>query len=254
MRKALVIGNWKMNGRLAANEALLNGLSSGAECLSDDVEVAVCPPSVYIAQAASLLQKSSIGVGAQNIATQASGAFTGEVSAEMLTDFGCEWVIAGHSERRSLYGESDQDVALKVAKAVESGIVPVICVGETLEEREAGQALARVRSQLEAALAQLEGDQLASIVVAYEPVWAIGTGLTATPDQAQEVHQVLRQALNECQVDLGDKVRILYGGSVNAANADSLFAQPDIDGGLIGGASLKVDDFLAICRAAAVES
>ncbi len=254
MRKALVIGNWKMNGRLAANKVLVDALNSGYEKALEKVDVALCPPGVYLAQVQTLLADSSIELGAQNVCASVEGAFTGEVSAGMLADFGCDWVIVGHSERRSLYAESDEQVAEKTKRILESGMSPVVCVGETLEEREAGQALLRVESQLKAVLDSLQPDQQEKLIVAYEPVWAIGTGLTATPEQAQEVHRALRNVLAEQQVELGEKVRILYGGSVNAANADALFAQPDIDGGLIGGASLKADDFLAICRAAAEQS
>lgn len=254
MRKALVIGNWKMNGRQAANKMLVDALNSGYEKALEKVDVALCPPGVYLAQVQVLLAGSSIELGAQNVCANAEGAFTGEVSAGMLAEFGCDWVIVGHSERRSLYAESDEQVAEKTKRILESGMSPVVCVGETLEEREAGQALQRVESQLKAVLDSLQPDQQEKLIVAYEPVWAIGTGLTATPEQAQEVHRALRNVLAEQQVELGEKVRILYGGSVNAANADALFAQPDIDGGLIGGASLKADDFLAICRAAAEQS
>lgn len=254
MRKALVIGNWKMNGRQDANEALLNALTSGYDNKLERVDVALCPPSVYLAQAQSLLQAGSIELGAQNVCADVEGAFTGEVSAGMLAEFGCRWVVIGHSERRSLYGETDAQVAEKAKRVLDAGMTPVVCVGETLEERESGLALQRVQSQLRAVLEEVPVEQLAELVVAYEPVWAIGTGLTATPEQAQEVHRALRDTLAAQQVELDEKVRILYGGSVNAANADALFAQPDIDGGLIGGASLKADDFLAICRAAAGES
>ena len=252
MRKALVIGNWKMNGALKANEALLQAISSGRDDTAlAAVDIAVCPPFVYLAQVHSLLAGSKVGLGAQNVCADTAGAFTGEVSAGMLREFACRWVIIGHSERRSLYGEADAEVSRKVERVLSEGMTPVVCVGETLEEREAGQALQRVCEQLDAAIKMLSNQQAAEIVVAYEPVWAIGTGLTASPEQAQEVHRKLREQLRERSLELGEKVRILYGGSVNSANADALFAQPDIDGGLIGGASLKAEDFLAICRAAA---
>jgi len=252
MRKALVIGNWKMNGALKANEALLQAISSGRDDTAlAAVDMAVCPPFVYLAQVHSLLAGSKVELGAQNVCADTAGAFTGEVSAGMLREFACRWVIVGHSERRSLYGEADAEVSRKVERVLSEGMTPVVCVGETLEEREAGRALQRVCEQLDAAIKMLSNQQAAEIVVAYEPVWAIGTGLTASPEQAQEVHRKLREQLRERSLELGEKVRILYGGSVNSANADALFAQPDIDGGLIGGASLKAEDFLAICRAAA---
>jgi len=252
MRKALVIGNWKMNGAFKANEALLQAISSGRDDTAlAAVDIAVCPPFVYLAQVHSLLAGSKVELGAQNVCADTAGAFTGEVSAGMLREFACRWVIVGHSERRSLYGEADAEVSRKVERVLSEGMTPVVCVGETLEEREAGQALQRVCEQLDAAIKMLSNQQAAEIVVAYEPVWAIGTGLTASPEQAQEVHRKLREQLRERSLELGEKVRILYGGSVNSANADALFAQPDIDGGLIGGASLKAEDFLAICRAAA---
>lgn len=253
MRKALVIGNWKMNGLLTRNTALLSDLASGvADESLQGVDIAVCPPSVYVQSAALQLGKADIGIGAQNLSEHASGAYTGEVSAEMLVDTGCSLVIIGHSERRTLFGESDSDVAAKVKAALASGLMPVVCVGETLQQREAGQATSVVNDQLQQALAGLNTADMEKTVVAYEPVWAIGTGLTASPEHAQDIHYVLRSTLAGFAAGVADKVRIVYGGSVNAGNAEALFAQPDIDGGLIGGASLKAQDFIAICRAAAV--
>jgi len=253
MRKALVIGNWKMNGLQSRNAELLADLASGITGRAfSRVDVAVCPPFLYVQAAVQQLADTAIAVGAQNMSQHASGAYTGEVSAEMLVDSGCTLVILGHSERRSLFGESDSDVAGKVKAALVAQLTPVVCVGETLQQREAGNAVSVVSEQLSQALAGLSLDELKRVVVAYEPVWAIGTGLTASPEQAQEIHQALRSVLAELSADAAKEMRILYGGSVNAANADSLFAQPDIDGGLIGGASLKAEDFIAICRAAAV--
>lgn len=253
MRKPLVIGNWKMNGLQARNRALVAAVASGvADEVLAAVDIGVCPPAVYVQAVAQQLAQTAIAVGAQNMSEHASGAFTGEVSAEMLIDVGCRLVILGHSERRSLFGERDEDVAAKVRAALAAGLTPVVCLGETLAQREAGQAVAWVAQQLKAAVAGLSADELERVVLAYEPVWAIGTGLTATPEQAQEIHRALRDELVGLSEQAAGKVRILYGGSVSAANAEALFAQPDIDGGLIGGASLKAEDFIAICRAAAV--
>ena len=253
MRKALVIGNWKMNGLRARNTGLVAAIASG---VTGDgfarVDVGICPPFVYLQAAAEQLENTAIAVGAQNMSQHSSGAYTGEVSAEMLVDAGCGLVILGHSERRSLFAESDTDVAAKVLAALAAQLTPVVCVGETLQQRESGEAETVVSGQLEQALKGLDMASLKRVVVAYEPVWAIGTGLTASPEQAQNIHQVLRSVLAGMSADAAEEMRILYGGSVNAANADALFAQPDIDGGLIGGASLKAEDFIAICRAAAV--
>lgn len=249
MKKKLIAGNWKMNGSLAANEALvrslLEGLRGDAGC-----DVAVCPPSVYLAQVRSLLGASDrIALGAQDVSQHENGAYTGDVSAAMLRDFGVRYAIVGHSERRQHQAESDTHVAIKVQRALAAGITPIVCVGETLAQREAGETKVIVKRQL-AAVIHLNGHCISEIVVAYEPVWAIGTGRTATPEQAQAVHALLRAQLRAA-TDRADRVRILYGGSMNAANAASLLAQPDIDGGLIGGASLKAPDFLSIIAAAA---
>lgn len=249
MRKSLVAGNWKLNGSLADNQELVAsivaGLSGGA------VEVAVCPPSPYLGQVKGLCE-GRLALGAQDVSEHKSGAYTGEVAASMLQEFGVEYVIVGHSERRSLFGDSDNRVAAKFVAAVQQGLKPVLCLGETLEEREAGATESVVRRQLEAVLDVVERKHWQHAVIAYEPVWAIGTGKTATPEQAQEVHAFLRGILAEALgEELGQSIRLLYGGSVKPDNAAELFAKEDIDGGLIGGASLKAADFLAIVQAAA---
>lgn len=238
-----------MHGSLAANEQLLSAVASGAKELNR-VESAVFAPFPYLAQVQSLLAETDVAWGAQNLSEHAQGAFTGEVSAAMLGDFGCRYVLVGHSERRSLYGESDAQVAAKVEAALALGLRPVLCVGETLAQREAGQTNEVVAGQLAAVLERVGIAAFAAIVVAYEPVWAIGTGRTASSAQAQEVHAALRAQLAALDAGIAAGVRILYGGSVKPQNAAELFAMPDIDGGLIGGASLVADDFLTICRAA----
>ncbi|HEU4459686.1 MAG TPA: triose-phosphate isomerase [Methylibium sp.] len=245
-RRKLVVGNWKMHGTHAANEALLEALKSAGPLPCD---AAVCVPFPYLAQAAERLARSAIEWGAQDCSAHSQGAYTGEVSVGMLADFGCRYVIVGHSERRALHGESDQLVADKARAALASGVTPIVCVGETLAEREADDTEAVVKRQLSAVihtLAHCTGE----MIVAYEPVWAIGTGRTASPEQAQAVHALLRAQLRAATPQ-ADRMRLLYGGSVKPDNAASLFAQPDIDGGLIGGASLKAADFLSICRASA---
>jgi triosephosphate isomerase len=242
----LMVGNWKMHGSLAANASLLSELLSGmggVNCLA-----AVCVPATHLAQAQSLLAGSAFALGAQDVSAHESGAYTGEVSAAMLRDFAVRYVIVGHSERRQFHGETDTVVAHKAQRALAAGITPIVCVGESLAEREAGQTEAVVKRQL-AAVIHTNGHCISEIVVAYEPVWAIGTGLTATPEQAQAVHAVLRAQLQAATAQ-ADRVSILYGGSMNAANAASLLAQPDVDGGLIGGASLKAPDFLSMLKAA----
>lgn len=244
--KTRIFGNWKMNGSLAANAALLDLLKQGLG--HADCEIAVCAPAPYLAQLQSLLSGSAIAIGAQDVSAQASGAFTGEVSGAMLREFGVRYVLVGHSERRQYHAESDELVARKAQAALASGITPVVCVGETLAQREAGETEAVVRRQL-SAVVQRNGHCLSEIVLAYEPVWAIGTGLTATPAQAQAVHAVLRAQLLAATTAAA-RVPILYGGSMNAANAAELLAQADIDGGLVGGASLKAADFLAIVACA----
>ncbi len=249
MRTPLVAGNWKMNGSRESAAALLEALVRGLE---DGVsaEVLVCPPFVYLADAQRLLRGSEVRLGAQSLCAEESGAFTGEVSAAMLQDFDCTHVIVGHSERRALYGEDDALVARKFMAAIKTGLVPVLCVGETLEEREQGVTSDVIRRQITAVLAAAGIEAFTQSVVAYEPVWAIGTGKTASPEQAQEVHREIRSILAAENATIADSLRILYGGSVKASNAAELFAMPDIDGGLVGGASLEAEQFLSIVRAA----
>jgi triosephosphate isomerase len=247
MRKKLVAGNWKMHGSLAENAALLDALKPGLT----GIEAVVCVPFPYLAQAQAVLSGSSIAWGAQNVSEQPKGAFTGEVSASMLLDFGCKYVIVGHSERRSFYGESDELVAKKYMAAQAAGLTPILCVGESLEERESGVTEAVVARQLDAVIQVAGVASLGKAVLAYEPVWAIGTGKTASPEQAQAVHAFIRGKIAALDAGIADKLLIQYGGSVKAANASELMVQPDIDGGLIGGASLVADEFIAICRAAA---
>ena len=246
MRRKLVVGNWKMNGGLAFNARLLDALASAwtAERAAARA-VGVCVPYPYLGQAQAALTGTSVFWGAQNVHAVASGAFTGEVAASMLVDFGCRFVIVGHSERRQLYRETDEEVAGKAVAVLEAHMTPIVCVGETPTEREAGETEAVVLRQLDAVLARV-GERVPAMVVAYEPVWAIGTGRTATPAQAQAVHARIRQRLAEVAAA---EVLVLYGGSVKADNAGALFAEPDIDGGLIGGASLKAEEFLAIAGA-----
>lgn len=249
MRQPLVAGNWKMNGSLGSVRELLSGVKAGIGDISK-CEVAVCPPYIFIPLAQSELSGTRIPWGAQNLSTEQSGAFTGEIAGSMLTDFGCTYVIVGHSERRSLYGEDDSLVAKKYAVASAAGLKPILCVGETLEEREKGVTEEVVARQLDA-LIDLEGaDALADGVVAYEPVWAIGTGMTATPEQAQDVHAFIRNRVAQHDSAVAEGLRILYGGSMKPGNAAELMAKADIDGGLIGGAALKAEDFLGICKAA----
>lgn len=245
--KKLIVGNWKMNGGLAANEALLSALIDGASALRD-VELAVCVPAPYLAQVQTRLQGTAMAWGSQDVSSHELGAYTGEVSAHMLKDFACRYAIVGHSERRQYHGETDEVVAAKAQRALAAGITPIVCVGETLAEREAGRTEAVVKRQLAAVIHNV-GHCTSELVVAYEPVWAIGTGRTATPEQAQQVHAVLRAQLMAASQN-AHRVHIVYGGSMNAANAASLLAQSDIDGGLIGGASLKPTDFLSIAQSA----
>jgi triosephosphate isomerase len=246
MKKKLIAGNWKMNGNEATNAALLQALLAGSADWHS--LVAVCVPSVYLAQVQKLVEGTGISLGAQDVSAQESGAFTGEISATMLKDFGTRYVIVGHSERRQYHGELDGTVATKAQRALAAGITPIVCVGETLAEREAGRTEEVVKRQL-AAVIHANGHCISEIVVAYEPVWAIGTGKTATPEMAQQVHAVLRAQLHAASEN-ADRVHLLYGGSMNAANAAQLLAQPDIDGGLVGGAALKAADFLSIIAAA----
>lgn len=244
--KKLIAGNWKMNGSTASNAALVQSLLEGAaawKCL-----VTVCVPAPYLAQVQAMVAGSGIDLGAQDVSSHESGAFTGEVSGSMLRDFGVRYAIVGHSERRQYHGETDAVVAEKAQRALAVGITPIVCVGETLAEREAGRTEEVVKRQL-AAVIHTNGHCISEIVVAYEPVWAIGTGKTASPEQAQQVHAVLRAQLRAASAQ-ADRVHILYGGSMNAANAAQLLSQPDIDGGLVGGAALKAADFLTIIAAA----
>jgi triosephosphate isomerase len=251
-RKPFVVGNWKMNGDTVANETLFTGLRAAIDRpLVSQVDIAVCPPYPYLGQAAAWLGDTEVAWGAQNVAAYENGAYTGEVSAEMLVDLGCKWVVIGHSERRSLLGETDAMVARKSELALARGLGVIVCVGETLEQREAGSAEAVVGAQIGAVAALASASRPERFVVAYEPVWAIGTGRTASPEQAQEIHALIRASLgrNGARSDL---IKILYGGSVKPSNAAQLFGMPDIDGGLIGGASLAADDFVPIVRAAAI--
>jgi len=246
MKKKLIVGNWKMNGSLATNQALLKGLLGGLK--NPACDIAVCVPSVYLAQCQMLLAASPVELGAQDVSQHESGAFTGEISVAMLKDFGVRYAIVGHSERRQYHGETDAVVAVKAQRALAGGVTPIVCVGETLAEREANRTEEVVKRQL-AAVIHLNGHCISEIVVAYEPVWAIGTGKTASPEQAQQVHAVLRAQLKAASPQAG-RIQLLYGGSMNAANAAQLLAQSDIDGGLVGGASLKAPDFLTIIAAA----
>lgn len=242
MKKKLIAGNWKMNGSLAGNETLVKGLLAGLG--SPPCQVALCVPSVYLTQMQALLSGSAIDLGAQDVSQYEVGAYTGEISGAMLNEFGVRYVLVGHSERRQYHGETDAAVATKAQLALACGLTPIVCVGETLAEREAGKTEEVVKRQL-AAVIHTNGHCISEIVVAYEPVWAIGTGKTASVEQAQQVHAVLRTQL-KAATHQADRIHILYGGSMNAANAAQLLAQPDIDGGLVGGASLKAADFLSI--------
>ncbi|CAL8473690.1 Triosephosphate isomerase [Caballeronia sp. S22] len=244
-----MVGNWKMHGRISDNATLLTEVAAGASALQKGVRVGVCVPCPYLAQSQALLSGSVVQWGIQDVSAHSGGAFTGEVAAEMAADFGVTYAIVGHSERRAYHRESPELVASKAQRAIEAGLTPIVCVGETLEERQAGTTEQIIGTQLDAVLAILTEEQAAGIVVAYEPVWAIGTGKTARPGQAQDVHAFLRHKLLEKGASVAS-VPLLYGGSVKPENAEELFGQKDIDGGLIGGASLKSKDFLAICRAA----
>jgi triosephosphate isomerase (TIM) len=249
MRARLVAGNWKMHGTLATNQALLEALREGLSG-EEGVAFAVCPPFPYLPQAAKVLSGSAIRWGAQNLSEHDSGAYTGEVSGAMLRDLGCRYVIVGHSERRALCGEGDDLVAAKFEAAKRAGLTPILCVGETLAEREAGRTDAVLARQLQAVLGRVGAKAFSEAVLAYEPVWAIGTGRTATREQAQSAHAFLRGMVRGRDDAVGGRLTILYGGSVKPGNAGELFAMPDVDGGLIGGASLVASDFVAICKAA----
>jgi len=247
MRTSLIAGNWKMNGNLQSVIDLVEGIKAGD---AGKAQLAVCPPAIFLMKVGGMLAGSGIALGAQNVCDQESGAFTGEISAAMLKESGCRYAIVGHSERRALYGESDQLVAARYAMALQAGITPILCVGETLGERESGVTEDVVARQIDAVLDGSGIASMAQAVIAYEPVWAIGTGQVATPEQAQAVHAFVRNRLAQQDNDVAQGLQILYGGSMNPANAAELLSQPDIDGGLIGGAALKADDFLAIAQAA----
>ena len=267
MRTPLVAGNWKLNGRRESVSELAAAVISGTSEIP--VDVLICPSFLHLEAVATQVRRSalslsnndsgddsnqgSLAVGAQNCSDQADGAYTGEVSAEMLAEIGAEFIIVGHSERRQLYGENSEQVAARYAQVLDAGLRPILCVGETLDERAASKTLEVIGEQVDAVLTRCGKAGFAEAVIAYEPVWAIGTGETATPEQAQEVHQWLRERMAGVDAAIGESIRILYGGSVKPDNAAELFAQTDIDGGLIGGASLKADDFIAICRAAAIQ-
>lgn len=246
MRRPLVAANWKMNGDKASNEQLLNAFDAG---INGDADVVVFPPAVYLQQVTDVLSSSQISVGVQNAHFEGKGAFTGELSLSMVKEFDATYVLVGHSERRELFGESDELVAQKVQAVLAAGLVPMLCIGETLEQRERGITEEVCQAQLEAVLSVVGIESFRTIVVAYEPVWAIGTGRTATPEQAQAVHAFIRGVLGKQDEDVAATTKILYGGSVKAANAKELFGQPDIDGGLVGGASLIADEFVSVCNA-----
>ena len=249
MRRKLIVGNWKMHGSKTVIAELLSGLQAQLTALRS-VDVVVCPPYPYLLWVQNHLPHS-VELGAQNVCAEPKGAFTGEVAASMLADCGCRFAIVGHSERRQLFAESDALVARKAAELLAHKLTPIVCVGETLEAREANATLTVIGAQLQAVITQISAAEIASCVIAYEPIWAIGTGRTATPEQAQEVHVFIRDTLiQQLGSSVAQEIKILYGGSVKADNAAALFSQPDIDGGLIGGASLNAEEFAAICRAA----
>ncbi len=248
MRRVLIVANWKMHGSRAGVDALVNEIVRGITDFGS-TEIVLCPPAVYLWRFEQLLAATPLHLGVQNIHEQAQGAFTGEISAPMVREFGCRYVIVGHSERRLLFGETDEVVARKSVAALRHGLTPIVCVGETLEERDDGQALAVVARQLDALLSQLDVDAVDRIVIAYEPVWAIGTGRSASADEAQQVHRTIRDQLLAWSPQ-GASIPILYGGSVKPDNSELLLSQPDIDGALVGGASLDASQFLAICNKA----
>lgn len=250
MRRKLIAGNWKMNGSLAFNAELMDGIKSRLTSEMKQADVLVCVPFPYLGQIQSSVQQTSIMLGAQDVSPFVSGAYTGEVSAAMLHDFGCQYVIVGHSERRAYHSESSEIVAAKACHAIKAGLKPIVCVGETLAEREGGQTHEVITHQIDAVLQHLNEQDLFNMVIAYEPVWAIGTGKTATPDMAQEVHALLRERVALKHEEAALEMRILYGGSMKPDNAQLLMNEPDIDGGLIGGAALKAEDFCAIIQAA----
>ena len=247
MRKTIVAGNWKMNASKESVNTLIEGILSGMNEASS--EVIVCAPFPYLSQVESLIQGSSLMLGAQNLNVNSAGAYTGEVSADMIKDFGAQHVIVGHSERRSLYGETNAIVAEKTKAAIDAGLTPLLCVGESLEDRESGNTEAIVEEQINAVVDLIGIESFDQVIIAYEPVWAIGTGLTASPEQAQAVHLFIRNLLADSSEKIAQRTPILYGGSMNAGNAADLISCSDIDGGLIGGAALKAEDFLQICKA-----
>ena len=244
MRQSLVVGNWKMNGTRASAELLAKGIISGLG--SHNAGIAICVPYVYLVNIGELVKNTRLALGAQNVADKPSGAFTGEISAAMLSELDCKYVIVGHSERRSYYGDTNESVAARFCQAQEKGIIPILCVGETLEQREQEQTFSVINDQLDAVINLAGIASLNAAVIAYEPVWAIGTGKTATDEQAQEVHQTIRNYIAAKNQAIADKIQIIYGGSAKPENAKGLFAMPDIDGGLIGGASLDAESFLKI--------
>ncbi len=251
MRTPLIAGNWKMNTDSSSAAELAAAIVCRAGEVTD-AELLVCPPTIYLTQVRDSIGDAAVSLGAQNMYHESGGAYTGETSVSMLNDIGAKYVILGHSERRHIMGESDEDVNKKTHAALQAGLRPIVCVGELLEQREAGQTTEVIRGQMEGSLADVTAEQISSVVIAYEPVWAIGTGKVATPEQAEEVHADLRKQLTErYNAEIADTVRILYGGSVKPDNAETLLGQPNIDGALIGGASLKADDFLAIAAAGA---
>ena len=244
MRRSLVVGNWKMNGTLASAELLTKGIIAGLG--ENNADIAVCVPYVHLPKVSELVKNTALALGAQNVADKASGAYTGEVSAAMLSEFNCKYALVGHSERRSYYGDTDESVAARFCQAQEQNIIPILCVGETLEQREQDETFAVINTQLDAVINLAGIAAFGAAVIAYEPVWAIGTGKTATDEQAQEVHRYIRQYIAAKDQAIADKIQILYGGSAKPDNAKGLFAMPDIDGGLIGGASLDAESFLKI--------
>lgn len=254
MRRKLIVGNWKMHGSRDQVSQLLEAIESGSEQLSDGVEIGVCPTNLHLGLAFELLDSDlglgKVKLGAQNVHVEPKGAFTGEVSAPMLSEYGVSFVIVGHSERRQLFAETDRFVAEKFKAVQASGLMPILCVGETLDQRQADETERLVLSQLDAVIAAVGIAAMKDAVIAYEPVWAIGTGKTASPVQAQQVHRLLRQHLSQLDPTVAQAIRIIYGGSVKAANAQELFSQPDIDGGLVGGASLEAEEFISICKSA----
>jgi len=250
MRTKLVAGNWKLNGSREANQRLVSGILASADAIAS-AEILLCPPFVYLSEIGARIADSTVMLGAQHVAIQEGGAFTGEVSAAMLKDVGCSHVIIGHSERRSLFGDTDEIVSARFRAADHQGLKQILCVGESLEERESGATMKVIERQVGTVLDTVGVQAFADAIIAYEPVWAIGTGLTATPGQAQEVHAHIRSIIAASDAKIAAGLRILYGGSVKGSNAPELFAMDDIDGGLIGGASLDADEFMSICRAAA---